>query len=108
MDFEVGDKVVRKSTLELGSVQSTRRAKALMVEVKWDATGVKQWLPAEEFQPWDKSELPPPPYVSPWGRTTPGYIIGIRSSAQVRDERKNRLSQPSKKSLETIADSLSS
>ena len=88
--FEVGDKVIRKTTEDVGYVHSIRKYKVLMVEVRIDATGLRQWFPAEEFRMWDKNEIPPQVELTRWGRTTPAYMVNLRNSKQVRDIRDNR------------------
>jgi hypothetical protein len=106
--FEVGDRIIRKSNELCACVTSSEKRRVLMVEVKWDATGLKQWLPAEEFRLWDKSDPPPPVRKTRWGRTTPGYIIGLRSSAQCYHERQQRLAKNSTKRLENLTEALCS
>ena len=103
--FEIGDHVIRKSNEQSGFIHDTRKAKVFMVEVRWES-GIKQWLPAEEFRAWDKSETPPIAPLGYRGRTTPAYISHIRASKQCKDERKRRFGKPTKKELEEVGDAL--
>lgn len=103
--FEVGDRIIRKTTRQAGAITNMRRSRALMLEVKWDQ-GTTQWLPAEEFMLWDVSDPPPAVPASSWGRTTPEYIRQIRSSRQCKDEREKRHKIPSPKELNDLADAL--
>src|ERR1700690_4491136 len=59
MEYEVGDRVMQKSSDEWGIVQATRQTRVLLVEAQW-STGVKQWLPADQLRPFDKAQTPPP------------------------------------------------
>src|SRR5271170_5978015 len=105
--FEVGDRIVRRFSGLAGFVSATEKRRAAMVEIRWDATGLKQWLPAEEFEPWsEKQQLPPEVKTTSWGRTTPAYITRIRSSKQCKDERKNARANLSQNKLESFADEL--
>lgn len=85
--FEVGDRVVRKSTEQAGFVHGVRKNKTLMIEVRWDASGLKIWLPAEEFRVWDKAEVPPPARITSWGRTTPLYLQLLGKAARSKAKR---------------------
>ncbi len=106
MRFEVGDRVIRKQNDAVGSVQSVRRTRVEMVEVKWEADGIKFWLPSEEFRLWDKSEAPTPPKVNWQGRTTPTYITHMRSSKQVKDQAFVRRAGWTPKDSEKMADEI--
>ena len=76
--FEVGDRIVRKSNECCGFVISMEKRRTMMVEIRWDAPIPDQWLPAEEFREWDKSDEPPPTKVTSLGRTTPAYLVELR------------------------------
>lgn len=58
--MKVGDRVVRKSTLESGYIYTAKKLPSgcYMVAVLWDGKESTQWLPSEEVRPWDK--MPPP------------------------------------------------
>lgn len=76
--FAIGDRVLRKSNDQAGFVKDKRPARIEMVEVRWEQCERTEWLPSEELRLWDKSTPPPPPAVTPWGRTTPAYLVEIR------------------------------
>ncbi len=76
--FEVGDRVIRKRDGESGFITDSRTARVLMLEIRWDSTETKQWLPAEEFKAWDRSDAPPPVKLTWIGRTTPAYLVDLR------------------------------
>jgi hypothetical protein len=79
MTMEVGDRIIRKFDRRAGFVHDVRIARTVMVEVRWDDTDGRQWLPAEEFQPWTQADPPPPPAtVTRLGRTTPAYLLDLR------------------------------
>lgn len=106
MEFSVGDKVMLKSTSRRGFVMATERRRTPMVEVKWEDDGLKQWLPADQFRPWDVLDAPTTlPRTSKLGRTTPDYIIQLRRSKQVQDEYHERRKRPK---LDKMADRLCS
>jgi hypothetical protein len=100
--YAVGDRIIRKRDGESGFITDTRKVRALMVEIRWDATGIKQWLPSEEFKPWDRSDAPPPVQKTWLGRTTPIYLVELR--------RKNPLKKDpmreKRKAEERLADDL--
>lgn len=81
--FEVGDRIIRKSNQQNGFVKSVEKRRVFMVEVHWD-TGIDQWLPAEEFREWDKSDIPPPVRLSTIGRTTPEYLVDLRRKNPIK------------------------
>src|SRR5271167_648943 len=58
MQFEVGSRVIRISSGESGFVHDMNKGRVVMVEVRWESTGKKQWLPEEEFRVWDKFSGP--------------------------------------------------
>lgn len=102
MEFSVGDRIIRKSSQESGFVHETRKARTLMIEVRWESTGIKQWLPAEEFKAWDKATSPPVVQKTGWGNTTPAYLVELRRQqwkkpdrmqAKVLDRRIKRLTE---------------
>ena len=87
MEFHVGQRVIRKSSERSGFIYGKNRRRVPMLEVRWEDSGLKEWLPAEEFRLWDKSEIPPPTRTTYRGRTTLQYINHIQSSKQCKDER---------------------
>ena len=89
MNFELGDRVLRKSTRDAGFVYAIRRKRAVMVEVKWESDGHRTWLPSEELIAWDRAENPPSVKKSGWGNTTPEYLIDLRAKIAKHPE-KNR------------------
>jgi hypothetical protein len=106
MEFQVGQRVVRKTSEQSGFIHEKRRGKVVMLEVRWEESGIKQWLPAEEFRLWDKSATPPPSGLGYRGRTTPDYISRIRSSKQCKDERNRRYGKMTRKELEEVGNAL--
>ena len=86
IELEIGDRVIKKSTGEAGFVHDTRKKRALMIEVHWETTNLCQWLPAEELRAPAASDPPPPTRITPWGRTTPSYLVTLRK--QVRSTRR--------------------
>lgn len=106
--FEIGDKIIRISNEEVGFIHDTNKGKVIMVEVRWEATEIKQWLPAELVRPWDKASAPPTNALTGWGRTTPQHLIDIRYELShdpvVLQQRKERWQQ--KKKEENLANTL--
>lgn len=100
--FEVGDRIIRKRDGESGFITDSRTARVLMLEVRWDSSESKQWLPAEEFKAWDRSD-PPPPIKTNWtGRTTPAYLVDLRRRNPVK---KNPMKEE-RKAQDKLADDL--
>ena len=83
-DFEIGMRVIRKRTDEAGFIRGVRKAKATMVEVRWETSGVSQWLPAEEVRVYDKSDPAPTPQRTGHGNTTPQYLVDLRKELRAR------------------------
>jgi hypothetical protein len=108
MEFEVGNRVVHNSNERCGFIYSIEKRRVLMVEIRWEDTGIKQWLPAEELRLWNKAKTPPPKPVTPWGRTTPDYLVQMRYKLShdpaVLAERKERWAK--KKKEEQLAKDL--
>jgi len=77
--FEVGCRVIRGRDGRSGFIHDMEKQRCPMIEVRWDDTGIKQWLPAEEFRVWDKVEKPEPARVSGNGSTAPAYLKSLRS-----------------------------
>ena len=88
MEFSIGDRIIRKSSQEPAFVQDTRKARTMMVEVRWESTGLKQWLLAEEFKAWDKATAPPITQKTGWGNTTPAYLVELRRQQWKNPDRK--------------------
>ena len=104
MEFEIGTKVVKLSTQAHGFVHDTRQKRALVVEVKWEHSGVKQWLPAEELRVCDALVAPPATRITPWGRTTPAYLRALRKT--LREQPKTPNKAILRKEEEKVADRL--
>lgn len=83
--MRVGDRIMRKSNLEGGCILGARKQSSgvYMVCVAWDSTGTEQWLPSEEVRPWDKLQAPPVAKPTPWGRTTPAYLVALRRDLRI-------------------------
>lgn len=58
MDFEVGQRVIRGSNGQSGFIHAVEKRRTLMLEIKWESSGTKQWLPASEVRAWDKLSEP--------------------------------------------------
>jgi hypothetical protein len=108
VQLEIGSRVIRISTEESGFIHAMNKGRALMVEVRWESTGIKQWLPADQVRIWDKIAAPPPKPLTIWGRTTPEYLVSLRyklahdpAVLQAREERKKK--QKAEKLADTLA-----
>lgn len=88
MDYSVGDRVISKITEQSGFIREIENRRAVMVYVNWEVSDKSTWLPIDEVRPWDKGIAPIPRKASAWGRTTPGYLIGLRK--RLRDESKQQ------------------
>jgi len=106
IEIEIGDQVVHKRTGEYGFARNVRKNRTLMVEVKWDVSGLTQWLPSEELRLPDKGEAVAPVKPTQWGRTTPAYLKDLRT--KLRHERPKDFIYPKEKRLaiEKLADDL--
>jgi hypothetical protein len=72
--MQVGDRIVRKSTLAPGYIVQANKmlTGTYMVRIQWDSDNSTQWLPSEEVRPWDKLPLPPEqPALRPTFSKTP-------------------------------------
>jgi hypothetical protein len=87
MDYEIGSRVMRKYNDEWGFIHGIRQARTTMVEVRWEASGTKQWLPAQEVRPLDKTDAPPPVRPTSWGNTTPKYLTALRKQLRQNPNR---------------------
>lgn len=86
--MRVGDRIIRKSSLEGGYILAARKqtSGAYMVCVRWDSSDTPQWLPSQEIRPWDKLQTPTTPKMTSLGRTTPQYLVALRRSL-TRDQK---------------------
>lgn len=87
MEFSVGDFVVHKLNEDKGFIRNLRKAKATMAKVRWEESGITQWLPSEELRLWDKATAPAPAKVTSRGNTTPDYLVGLRKKLRQNPHR---------------------
>jgi hypothetical protein len=79
MDLEVGMRVAR-AVGEFGFVAATEKRRCWMVEVRWDSSGIKQWIPADQVRYSPVVEAPPVRKL-PWrGKTAPAYLGKLRKT----------------------------
>jgi hypothetical protein len=83
-ELKKNSRVMHKTNEQVGVIHSVRKGRVLMIEVRWEQTGIKQWLPAEEVRLWDKAIIPVTKPTTSWGRTTPEYIVKLRTTARHR------------------------
>ena len=77
MELEAGMRVVRGAG-EYGFVLSREKRRIEMVEVRWEASGIRQTIPAEQVTPCPAVAPPPPRSLTPRGRSTPEYLVKLR------------------------------
>jgi hypothetical protein len=104
MDFEVGDKIMRLRSDDWGTIISTRMNRVLLVEVRWEATGIIQTLPSQELRAWDKEEAPGAARITVWGNTTPGYLMALRKT--IRDDPDRFAKKDKQRKEKAMADKL--
>ncbi len=76
MDWEVGQRILRKSNGREGYIHSIVRKR--LIEVRWTDTAVCEVLPIEEFRLPDRTEPPTAESRTSWGNTTPRYLVDLR------------------------------
>lgn len=89
MGFRVGVRVVRRG--EYGFIHNLEKRRVWMAEVRWESTGVKEWLPLEELRPCDVAAPPPPVKPTPWQRTTPDYIVKLRKELRAKPQKPSKI-----------------
>lgn len=105
MDLQVGMRVARAAG-EFGFVASIEKRRCWMVEVRWDDSGIKQWIPADQVRECPVVEAPAVKPSTSFGRTTPAYLVKLRKT--LRQQRPKNYVHPvqKKKEAERIADDL--
>ena len=106
MSFELGVRVVRKSDEQPGFIHNIRKNRVEMVEVRWESSGIKEWVPADSVRIWDKQQAPPRPHKTTRVNTTPGYLVNLRHKITVYPQ-KNRKKEQSLRERQLAADLLS-
>lgn len=105
MELEVGMRVVRASG-EFGFVADVEKRRCWMVEVRWELSGIKEWIPVDQVKRCPLICAPTAKPLTSWGKTTPSYLVKLRKS--LRDARPKNYVHPKEKQLaaEKFADEL--
>ena len=79
LELEVGMRVARAAG-EYGFVVAKEKRRCWMIQVRWDSSGIKQWIPADQVRFCPVIEAPPVRKLSRRGKTAPAYLVKLRKT----------------------------